>query len=109
MEIERKRLRCVEAVRCADPVGRREELRGAVPFGRGVVCLGARATYRPSFSRARKRRADVDLPKINAELFAKIRTDKDGPEFDDAEPVWWSAALSGAQWPMSSAKASITG
>ena len=24
-------------------------------------------------------------PKINAELFAKIRTDKDGPEFDDAE------------------------
>jgi hypothetical protein len=27
----------------------------------------------------------VDLPKINAELFAKIRTDKDGPEFDDAE------------------------
>ena len=27
----------------------------------------------------------MDLPKINAELFAKIRTDKDGPEFDDAE------------------------
>jgi hypothetical protein len=27
----------------------------------------------------------VDLPKINAELFAKIRTDKDGPAFDDAE------------------------
>ena len=28
---------------------------------------------------------DLGLPKINAELFAKIRTDKDGPEFDDAE------------------------
>ena len=27
----------------------------------------------------------MDLPKINAELFAKIRTNKEGPEFDDAE------------------------
>ena len=27
----------------------------------------------------------MDLPKINAELFGKICTDKDGPEFDDAE------------------------
>ena len=25
------------------------------------------------------------LPKISAELFAKMRTNKDGPEFDDAE------------------------
>ena len=27
----------------------------------------------------------MDLPKINAELFTRIRTDKDGPDFDDAE------------------------
>ena len=35
--------------------------------------------------RGKSQSEDVDLPKINAELFAKIRTDKDGPEFDDAE------------------------
>ena len=27
----------------------------------------------------------VSLPKINGELFDKIRTNKDGPEFDEAE------------------------
>ena len=37
-------------------------------------------------SGAENRRARTwNLPKINAERFAKIRTDKDGPVFDDAE------------------------
>ena len=35
--------------------------------------------------RGKSQSEDLGLPKINAELFAKIRTDKDGPEFDDAE------------------------
>ena len=49
--------------------------------------------YWPSFAAAGERflgrrksqSEDVDLSRINAELFSKIRLDKDGPEFDDAE------------------------
>ena len=50
-------------------------------------CGWARAqrTVRHFLGRGKSQSEDVDLPKINAELFAKIRTDKDGPEFDDAE------------------------
>jgi len=50
-------------------------------------CAWARAqrTVRHFLGRGKSHSEDVDLPKINAELFAKIRTDKDGPEFDDAE------------------------
>jgi hypothetical protein len=50
-------------------------------------CAWARAqrTVRHFLGRGKSQSEDVDLPKINAELFAKIRTDKDGPEFDDAE------------------------
>ena len=49
-------------------------------------CAWARAqrTVRHFLGRGKSHSEDVDLPKINAELFAKIRTDKDGPEFDDA-------------------------
>lgn len=42
-------------------------------------------TIRRFLGRGKSQSEDVDLPKINAELFAKIRVDKDGPEFDDAE------------------------
>src|SRR5208282_5229061 len=51
-------------------------------------CAWARAqrTVRHFLGRGKSQSEDVDLPKINAELFAKIRTDKDGDaEFDDAE------------------------
>jgi hypothetical protein len=50
-------------------------------------CAWARAqrTVRRFLGRGKSQSEDLDLPKINAELFAKIRTDKDGPEFDDAE------------------------
>jgi hypothetical protein len=50
-------------------------------------CAWARAqrTVRHFLGRGKSQSEDVDLPKINAELFAKIRTDQDGPEFDDAE------------------------
>ena len=42
-------------------------------------------TVRRFLGRGKSQSEELDLPKINAELFAKIRTDKDGPEFDDAE------------------------
>jgi hypothetical protein len=42
-------------------------------------------TIRHFLGRGKSQSEDIDLPKINAELFRKIRTDKDGPEFDDAE------------------------
>jgi hypothetical protein len=50
-------------------------------------CTWARAqrTVRHFLGRGKSQSEEVDLPKINAELFAKIRTDKDGPEFDDAD------------------------
>ena len=50
-------------------------------------CAWARAqrTVRHFLGRGKSQSEDLDLPKINAELFAKVRTDKDGPEFDDAE------------------------
>src|ERR1035437_6422740 len=50
-------------------------------------CGWARAQrpVRHFLGRGKSQSEDVDLPKINAELFAKIRTDKEGPEFDDAE------------------------
>jgi hypothetical protein len=50
-------------------------------------CAWARAqrTIRHFLGRGKSQSEDVDLPKINAELFKKIRIDKDGPEFDDAE------------------------
>ena len=50
-------------------------------------CGWARAqrTVRHFLGRGKSQSEEVDLPKINADLFAKIRIDKDGPEFDDAD------------------------
>ena len=50
-------------------------------------CAWARAqrTVRHFLGRGKSQSEEMDLPKINAELFAKIRVDKDGPDFDDAE------------------------
>ena len=50
-------------------------------------CAWARAqrTVRHFLGRGKSQSEDVDLPKINAELFRKIRIDQDGPAFDDAE------------------------
>jgi len=50
-------------------------------------CAWARAqrTIRHFLGRGKSQSEDVDLPRINAELFRKIRIDKDGAEFDDAE------------------------
>jgi hypothetical protein len=50
-------------------------------------CGWARAqrTIRHFLGRGKSQSEDVDLPKINGDLFKKIRIDKDGPEFDDAE------------------------
>jgi hypothetical protein len=50
-------------------------------------CAWARSqrTVRHFLGRGKSQSEELDLPKINAELFAKIRVDKDGPEFDDAE------------------------
>ena len=50
-------------------------------------CAWARAqrTVRRFLGRGKSQTEDVDLPKINAELFAKIRVDKDGVPFDEAE------------------------
>ena len=50
-------------------------------------CGWARAqrTVRRFLGRGKSQSEDLDLPRINAELFAKIRVDKDGPEFDEAE------------------------
>jgi len=50
-------------------------------------CGWARAqrTIRHFLGRGKSQSEDIDLPRINAELFAKIRLDKDGPAFDDAE------------------------
>ena len=50
-------------------------------------CGWARAqrTVRHFLGRGKSQSEEIDLPKINADLFAKIRTDKDGPEFDDAD------------------------
>ena len=42
-------------------------------------------TVRRFLGRGKSQSEELDLPKINAELFAKIRVDKDGPAFDDAE------------------------
>ena len=50
-------------------------------------CAWARAqrTVRHFLGRGKSQSEDVDLPKINADLFRKIRIDQDGPAFDDAE------------------------
>ena len=50
-------------------------------------CDWARAqrTVRHFLGRGKSKSDDVDLPRINAELFAKIRIDRDGAEFDEAE------------------------
>ena len=50
-------------------------------------CVWARQqrTVRHFLGRGKSQSEDIDLPKINAELFRKIRIDQDGPEFDDAE------------------------
>ena len=50
-------------------------------------CGWARAqrTIRHFLGRGKSQSEDVELPRINAELFGKIRLDKDGPEFDEAE------------------------
>ena len=50
-------------------------------------CAWARQqrTVRRFLGRGKSQSEDLDLPKINADLFARIRADKDGPEFDDAE------------------------
>jgi hypothetical protein len=45
----------------------------------------AQRTIRHFLGRGKSQSEDVDLPRINAELFKTIRIDKDGPEFDDAE------------------------
>lgn len=42
-------------------------------------------TVRHFLGRGKSKSDDIDLAKVNAELFAKIRLDKDGPEFDEAE------------------------
>ena len=42
-------------------------------------------TVRRFLGRGKSQSEDLDLPKINAELFGKIRVDKDGPDFDEAE------------------------
>ena len=50
-------------------------------------CAWARAqrTIRHFLGRGKSQSEDVDLSKVNAELFTKIRTDHEGPEFDEAE------------------------
>jgi len=50
-------------------------------------CAWARAqrTIRHFLGRGKSQSEDVDLSKVNAELFAKIRQDQDGPAFDEAE------------------------
>lgn len=50
-------------------------------------CAWARAqrTVRRFLGRGKSQSEDVNLSEINAELFAKIRLDKDGTEFDQAE------------------------
>ena len=50
-------------------------------------CGWARAqrTVRRFLGRGKSQSEDLDLPKINAELFSRIRVDQDGPEFDEAE------------------------
>jgi hypothetical protein len=50
-------------------------------------CLWARAqkSVRRFLGRGKSQIEEVDLPKINADLFAKVRVDKDGPPFDEAE------------------------
>jgi hypothetical protein len=45
----------------------------------------AQRTVRHFLGRGKSQSEEVDLPKINAELFAKIRLEEDGPEFDEAE------------------------
>jgi hypothetical protein len=45
----------------------------------------AQRTVRHFLGRGKSQSEDIDLPKVNAELFNKIRVDRDGPEFDDAE------------------------
>jgi len=54
---------------------------------RQAAWLWARAqrTVRRFLGRGKSQSEEVDLPRINAELFAKIRVDTDGPEFDEAE------------------------
>jgi len=81
MEIERSGLRCVEAV-VVPSFGRREELRSAVPSAEWwQPAQRNRAAF---LGRGKSQSEDVDLPKINAELFAKIRR-TGRPGFDDAE------------------------
>jgi hypothetical protein len=50
-------------------------------------CAWARQqrTVRRFLGRGKSQMEDVNLAAINADLFTKIRLDKDGPEFDDAE------------------------
>jgi hypothetical protein len=42
-------------------------------------------TVRHFLGRGKSQSEELELPKINAELFEKIRVDKDGPVFDEAE------------------------
>jgi len=54
-----------------------------------MVRLGARPAHvRHFLGRGKSQSEDVDLPKINAELFAKIRTDKDGRSLTMPRPGW---------------------
>jgi hypothetical protein len=50
-------------------------------------CAWARRqrTVRRFLGRGKSQTEDLHLDEVNAELFAKIRLDKDGPEFDDAD------------------------
>ena len=74
-------------------------------------CSWARGqrTIRHFLGRGKSQSEDVDLPKINAELFAKIRIDKDGPEFDDAEAGMVIGRVERCTVATSSARGSITG
>jgi hypothetical protein len=69
-----------------------------IPFGGGKTCVvrfpadaewcawgRAQKTIRHFLGRGQSQSEEVDLPKINADLFALIRVDKDGPPFDEAE------------------------
>ena len=100
MERKESSIRRDEAVRRADPVGRRKDCEVRFPSDE-EWCAWARAqrTVRHFLGRGKSQSEDVDLPKINAELFAKIRTDKDGPEFDDAEAGMVIGRIERAPWP----------
>jgi len=66
----------------------REALRGAFPSDEECAVGARQRTVRHFLGRGKSQSEDVDLPKINAELFAKIRTDKDGRSLTMPRPGW---------------------